>query len=70
VQSYLTGKWTTVIAYRLTAPNGAFLGVMGRRVDPANFEKFFASVALGDGAAISMFHHNGTLLANTPTSIR
>jgi hypothetical protein len=66
VQSYLTGKWTTVIAYRLTAPNGAFLGVMGRRVDPANFEKFFASVALGDGAAISMFHRNGTLLARYP----
>ena len=36
------------------------------RSRPASFEKFFASVALGDGAAISMFHRDGTLLARYP----
>ena len=39
---------------------------MARRIDPANFEKFFASVALGEGAAISMFHRDGTMLARYP----
>ena len=39
---------------------------MARRIDPANFEKFFASVALGKGAAISMFHRDGTMLARYP----
>jgi len=66
VRSFFTGSWTTVLAHRLSGPNGVFLGVMARRMDPVNFEKFFASVALGTGAAISMFHRDGTLLARHP----
>ena len=66
VRSYFTGGWTTVIAHRLSGPNGVFLGVMASRIDPANFEKFFASVALGKDAAISMFHRDGTMLARHP----
>jgi len=66
VQSYFTGKPTTVIAHRLSGLDGVFLGVMARRIDSANFQNFFASVVLGDGAAISMFHRDGTLLARCP----
>jgi diguanylate cyclase (GGDEF)-like protein/PAS domain S-box-containing protein len=66
-RSYLTGNLTTtVIIRRLSGPNGIFLGAMARRIDPANFENFFASVLLGEGAAISMFHRDGTLLARYP----
>ena len=66
VRSYFTGKLTTIIAHRMSGPDGTFLGVMARRIDPVNFEKFFASVALGDGAAIAMFHRDGTMLARYP----
>jgi diguanylate cyclase (GGDEF)-like protein/PAS domain S-box-containing protein len=66
VRSLFTGEWTTVIANRLSGPDGAFLGVMTRRIDPASFEKFFASVSLGSGAAISLFHNDGTLIARHP----
>jgi diguanylate cyclase (GGDEF)-like protein len=66
VYSRVTGVWTTVIARKVTGPNGEFLGVIGRGIEPANFEKFFASVALGSGAAISMHHRDGTLLARYP----
>jgi diguanylate cyclase (GGDEF)-like protein/PAS domain S-box-containing protein len=66
VRSYSTGGWTTVISHRLSGPDGVFLGVMGRRIDPTNFEKFFASIALGKGAAISMFYGDGTLIARHP----
>jgi len=66
VRSYITASWTTVFAHRLSGPDGAFLGVMGRRIDPASFEKFFATVALGSGSAISMFHRDGTLIARHP----
>ena len=66
VRTYYSGRWTTVIAHRLSGPDGAFLGVMSRRIDPANFERFFASVTLGKGAAISMFHGDGTLIARHP----
>jgi diguanylate cyclase (GGDEF)-like protein/PAS domain S-box-containing protein len=65
-RSQMTGNWSTVIAHRLSGPNGVFLGVMSRRIDPAHFEKFFASLALGSGAAISMFHNDGTMLARYP----
>jgi diguanylate cyclase (GGDEF)-like protein len=66
VYSRITGVWTTVIARKVTGPNGEFLGAIGRGIEPANFEKFFASVALGRGAAISMHHRDGTLLARYP----
>ncbi|HZC95319.1 MAG TPA: diguanylate cyclase, partial [Bradyrhizobium sp.] len=66
VRSHLNGHLNTVIAHRLSGGNGTFLGVMTRRIDPANYEKYFASVAIGMGAAISMFHTDGTLLARYP----
>jgi diguanylate cyclase (GGDEF)-like protein/PAS domain S-box-containing protein len=64
--SYPGDKWTPVIAHRVSGPNGIFLGVMARRIDPSHFESFFASLALGQSAAISMFHKDGTLLARHP----
>jgi diguanylate cyclase (GGDEF)-like protein len=66
VYSRITGAWTTVIARKVTGPDGEFLGAIGRGIEPAHFEKFFASLALGDGAVISMFHRDGTLLARYP----
>jgi diguanylate cyclase (GGDEF)-like protein/PAS domain S-box-containing protein len=61
-----TGAWATVIAHRLSGPDGIFLGVMSRRIDSANLEKFFASIAPGEGITISMFHRDGTMLAHHP----
>ena len=66
VRSILTNNLNTVIAHRLIGEDGVFLGVMTRRINPGNYEKFFASVAIGAGAAISMFHADGTLLARYP----
>ena len=66
VRSYYTGSWTTIIAHPLRGPDGVLLGVMVRRIEPANFEKFFASVTFGSGSAISMFHRDGTMLARYP----
>jgi PAS domain-containing protein len=62
----MTGAWTVVLARKLTGRNGEFLGVIGRGIEPAHFEKFFASVALGNDASISMVHRDGTLLARYP----
>src|SRR5512140_2430157 len=66
VHSRITGIWTTVIARKITGPNGEFLGAIGRGIESANFEKFFATVALGAGATIAMHHTDGTLLARYP----
>ena len=64
--SRITGMWTTMLVRKLTGPDGEFLGVISRGIEPAHFEKFFASVVLGEGAEISMFHRDGTLLARYP----
>jgi diguanylate cyclase (GGDEF)-like protein len=66
VYSRITGLWTTVLARKMTGPNGEFLGTSGRGIEPANFEKFFATLALGEDSAISMYHRDGTLLARHP----
>jgi diguanylate cyclase (GGDEF)-like protein/PAS domain S-box-containing protein len=66
LHSRVSGMWTILIVRKVTGPNGEFLGVVGRGIEPANFEKFFASVVLGEGATITMLHRNGTLLARYP----
>jgi diguanylate cyclase (GGDEF)-like protein len=66
LRSYYTGQWTIILTHRLTGANGVFLGVMTRRIDPASYEKYFASVSLGEGAAIAVFHRDGTMLARYP----
>jgi diguanylate cyclase (GGDEF)-like protein len=66
VQSRFSHSWATVISHRVTGPEGEFLGLVTRGITPATFEKYFASVSLGENAAISMFHRDGTLLARYP----
>src|SRR3954463_3295500 len=66
VYARVTGAWTTIIARKVTGTDGEFLGSVSRGVEPEHFEKFFASLALGDGAAISMFDREGTMLARYP----
>jgi diguanylate cyclase (GGDEF)-like protein/PAS domain S-box-containing protein len=66
VRGRLSKDWATIIAHRITGENGAFLGLVTRAIPPANFEKFFESLALGDGASISIHHRDGTLLARYP----
>jgi diguanylate cyclase (GGDEF)-like protein len=56
----------TVIARRLAGPNGEFLGLVTRAIAPAALETFLASMALGQDAAISVHHRDGTLLARYP----
>ncbi len=66
VHSYLIGKWTTIVARRLSLPDGTFVGAMVRRIDPGSYQRYFASVALAEGAAISLFDREGKMLARYP----
>ena len=66
VRSRFVGGWTTVVARKIAAPDGTFLGVVSRGMPPANFETFFESLSLGEGSAISMMHRDGTMLARYP----
>ena len=66
VRSRFTGGVKTVIARKVAGPDGELIGVISRAVAPATFENFFSSVMLGENAAISMFHRDGTMLARHP----
>jgi diguanylate cyclase (GGDEF)-like protein len=66
VRGRITGGWATVIAHRLTGPKGEFIGIMTRTIVPALFEKYFASVVLREGAAISVYRRDGILIARYP----
>ncbi len=66
VYSRFTGQWKILLARNVTGPNGEFLGIVSRAIAPAKIEEFFSAVALGEGAAISMHHHDGMLLARYP----
>src|SRR6478672_6618272 len=63
LHSRISGAWTVLIVRRLVGPNGEFMGVVGRGIEPANFEKFFESAVLGESTTISMLHRDGTMLA-------
>jgi diguanylate cyclase (GGDEF)-like protein/PAS domain S-box-containing protein len=66
VQGRLARTWITIISHRLTGPKGEFLGIVTRTIEPATFEKYFASVTLREGAAISAYRRDGILLARYP----
>jgi diguanylate cyclase (GGDEF)-like protein len=66
VNSRIAGGWTTVIARKVVGPNGRFLGLVSRDISPAKLERFFESLALGQGSAISLTHRDGTMLARYP----
>ena len=66
VRSFLIGKWTTIVARRLSLPDGTFVGAMVRRIDPDSYQRYFASVALAEGASISLFDREGVMLARYP----
>jgi PAS domain S-box-containing protein len=66
VQGRFQQGWATVVACKVSGPNGEFLGVVTRALTPAHFERFFGSVALEPGASISMHLREGVLLARYP----
>ncbi|AWL92491.2 MULTISPECIES: bifunctional diguanylate cyclase/phosphodiesterase [Bradyrhizobium] len=66
VRSFIINKWTTIVARRLTGADGTFLGAMVRRIDPDSYQHYFASVALAEGTAISLFDREGKMLARYP----
>jgi diguanylate cyclase (GGDEF)-like protein len=66
VRGRITGGWATIISHRLTGRDGEFVGMITRTIVPATLEKYFASVVLREGAAISMYRRDGILLARYP----
>ncbi|RYH70084.1 MAG: EAL domain-containing protein [Alcaligenaceae bacterium] len=67
-RSFLTGKWQMIIAQRLRGNGGIFVGVLIRRIDLLQFERFFSSINSGTENVISLFGSDGTMLARHPAA--
>ena len=67
VISRVTGQTVVILAHKLTNANGVFLGVMVRRLDAYQFEKFLDTLALGDSATtILIASRSGDLISQAP----
>ncbi len=68
VRNRVTGEWTMFMTRPISAPDGAFLGVLNAVVRTRFFEDLFEAVAPGSEATISLFRRDGVLLARHPMS--
>jgi PAS domain S-box-containing protein len=66
VLSKYDGEWTLMLARRLNAADGSFIGIVLAGVRLKHFEEFYGSVNLGDGSSISLLRQDRTLLARYP----
>ncbi|HEY3846311.1 MAG TPA: hypothetical protein VGL95_04275, partial [Acetobacteraceae bacterium] len=62
----LSGAWTLLYAFALTAPDGKLLGIVGASLRLASFEEFFARISMQDGSTVALYRTDGVLLARYP----
>jgi signal transduction histidine kinase len=58
-----SGSWTVYLARRLGGPDGRLLGLVLGAIDLSYFQRFYASIHLAPGSTISLWRHDGQLLA-------
>jgi hypothetical protein len=58
--------WNVFLARRISAPNGTFLGLVVGVIDLSYFENLYKALEIGDGAAVSLWRRDGTLIARYP----
>lgn len=61
-----TGTSSIIMARRISAPDGTFLGLVAANIQSAYFEDFYHAVATGDGLELSLWRRDGTLVASYP----
>ena len=66
IQNRATGTWVVQIAHKVAGPKGEFIGLVTAAIELQTIEQFFASVSLGEGSGISLFHAEGEMLARHP----
>jgi diguanylate cyclase (GGDEF)-like protein len=65
VESRISTGRTVVVARKISGTAGEFFGMVTRSIRPTEFESFFSSVVLKDGA-INLLSEDGTLMARYP----
>ena len=68
IPSRVDGLVTIILARRLTARDGSFLGVIGAAIQLDYFDKFFAEIGLSDGTGITILRNDGVFLVRFPAA--
>jgi signal transduction histidine kinase/CheY-like chemotaxis protein len=58
-----SGKWSIQMTRRLAGPDGAFAGVLVASIDPRHLERFYETMELGEGAAVTVIGDDGVIRA-------
>jgi PAS domain S-box-containing protein len=66
VKNRVTGTWTLLVGRRLTAPDGAFLGVVSTTIQLSYLEDFYKTIASQLGRSVSVLRRDGTLIVRFP----
>jgi PAS domain S-box-containing protein len=61
-----TGAWTIMLARRVSAPDGTFLGVVAGVIEARYFVDFYKAVTTEKGGSVSLMRDDGMLLARYP----
>jgi signal transduction histidine kinase/HPt (histidine-containing phosphotransfer) domain-containing protein len=60
------GQWTFYLSKRLNDPHGRFLGMVLVGLSSSFLSNFYQKISLGEGATISLYRRDFTLLASWP----
>jgi PAS domain S-box-containing protein len=66
VVNKVSGSWVIKVTRRVSGPSGAFLGIVAGVVELRYFEDFYRMISTEEGKSVSLFRHDGTLLARYP----
>ena len=66
VQNRATGTWTMYLGRRVTAPDGAFLGVILGAIELRYFEDFYGVISHGNASSMQLQRLDGVMLARFP----
>ncbi len=68
VVSRVTGKEAMFLGRRLTAPSGAFIGIVLATIDLGYFRHHYEALRASDRVAVSLWHKDGILITRFPPS--
>jgi diguanylate cyclase (GGDEF)-like protein/PAS domain S-box-containing protein len=66
VRNRATGSWTIHLVRKVAGPNGEFLGLVLGAMEMDFFDRYFATIVLGNESTIRLFRDDGVLLASHP----
>jgi PAS domain S-box-containing protein len=67
VVNRFTGAWTIMLARRVSAPDGTFLGIVAGVIEARYFVDFYKAITTDEGGSVSLMRDDGMLLARYPT---